>query len=65
MAELGEELDNAVCAVGGEFTVREYKRGPAGTWHDGLLIDLLKEELRKTEGELTDEGRATPRADSQ
>jgi aminoglycoside 6'-N-acetyltransferase len=26
--------------------MREYERGPDGTWHDGLLMDLLAEELR-------------------
>jgi aminoglycoside 6'-N-acetyltransferase len=26
--------------------MREYERGPDGTWHDGLLMDLLREELR-------------------
>jgi aminoglycoside 6'-N-acetyltransferase len=25
---------------------RQYERGPDGTWHDGLLLDLLKGELR-------------------
>ena len=46
MAELGEGLDNAVYAVNGELTVREYKRGPDGAWHDGLLMAMLKEEFR-------------------
>ena len=27
-------------------TMRRYERGLDGTWHDGLLMDLLKEELR-------------------
>ncbi len=27
--------------------MREYERGPDGTWHDGLLLDMLKEELRQ------------------
>ncbi len=26
--------------------MREYERGPDGTWHDGLLMDLLARELR-------------------
>jgi aminoglycoside 6'-N-acetyltransferase len=25
--------------------MRRYERGPDGTWHDGLLMDLLAEEL--------------------
>lgn len=25
--------------------MRAYERGPAGTWHDGLLLDLLEGEL--------------------
>jgi len=25
--------------------LRRYERGPDGTWHDGLLMDLLAEEL--------------------
>jgi len=25
--------------------MREYERGPDGTWHDGLLMDLLSHEL--------------------
>jgi aminoglycoside 6'-N-acetyltransferase len=25
--------------------MREYERGPDGTWHDGLLMDLLAGEL--------------------
>ena len=25
--------------------MREYERGPDGTWHDGLLMDLLRGEL--------------------
>jgi aminoglycoside 6'-N-acetyltransferase len=25
--------------------MRDYERGPDGTWHDGLLMDLLAEEL--------------------
>ncbi|CAN5725078.1 GNAT family protein [soil metagenome] len=25
--------------------MRNYERGPDGTWHDGLLMDLLKEEF--------------------
>jgi aminoglycoside 6'-N-acetyltransferase len=26
--------------------MRRYERGPDGTWHDGLLLDLLQAELR-------------------
>ena len=26
--------------------MRQYERGPDGTWHDGLLMDMLKEDLR-------------------
>jgi aminoglycoside 6'-N-acetyltransferase len=26
--------------------MREYERGPDGSWHDGLLMDLLARELR-------------------
>ena len=26
--------------------MRQYERGPDGTWHDGLLMDLLRGELR-------------------
>jgi aminoglycoside 6'-N-acetyltransferase len=25
---------------------RQYERGPDGTWHDGLLMDMLRAELR-------------------
>jgi aminoglycoside 6'-N-acetyltransferase len=25
--------------------LRRYERGPDGTWHDGVLMDLLAEEL--------------------
>ena len=25
--------------------LRRYEQGPDGTWHDGLLMDLLAEEL--------------------
>ncbi|MEV6327765.1 GNAT family protein [Streptomyces sp. NPDC051909] len=27
--------------------MRRYERGPDGTWHDGLLMDLLAEELTR------------------
>ncbi|GAA0288790.1 GNAT family protein [Streptomyces polychromogenes] len=27
--------------------MRQYERGPDGTWHDGLLMDLLAAELRR------------------
>jgi aminoglycoside 6'-N-acetyltransferase len=26
--------------------MRQYERGPDGEWHDGLLMDLLADELR-------------------
>ena len=26
--------------------MRKYERGPDGVWHDGLLMDMLQEELR-------------------
>ncbi len=26
--------------------MRDYERGPDGTWHDGLLMDLRRDELR-------------------
>jgi aminoglycoside 6'-N-acetyltransferase len=32
--------------------MRAYERGPDGTWHDGLLMDLLAEELRDDLGKL-------------
>jgi aminoglycoside 6'-N-acetyltransferase len=25
--------------------MRDYERGPDGTWHDGLLMDLLAREF--------------------
>ncbi len=28
--------------------MRRYERGPDGTWHDGLLMDLLREEFVET-----------------
>jgi aminoglycoside 6'-N-acetyltransferase len=30
--------------------MREYERGPDGTWHDGLLMDLLAAELDSAQG---------------
>jgi aminoglycoside 6'-N-acetyltransferase len=30
--------------------MRNYERGPDGTWHDGLLMDLLREEFVDAEG---------------
>jgi RimJ/RimL family protein N-acetyltransferase len=27
--------------------MRQYERGPDGSWHDGLLMDLLADELRR------------------
>ena len=29
--------------------MRRYERGPDGTWHDGLLMDLLPEDLAESE----------------
>jgi aminoglycoside 6'-N-acetyltransferase len=29
--------------------MRRYERGPDGVWHDGLLMDMLEEELRPDE----------------
>ena len=29
-----------------EGVMRKYERGPDGEWHDGLLRDMLAEELR-------------------
>ena len=26
--------------------MRRYERGPDGTWHDGLLMDMLREDFR-------------------
>ncbi len=26
--------------------MREYERGPNGIWHDGMLMDLLREDFR-------------------
>lgn len=26
--------------------MRNYERGPDGVWHDGLLMDMLREEFR-------------------
>jgi aminoglycoside 6'-N-acetyltransferase len=26
--------------------MRDYERGPDGTWHDGLLMDLLAREFQ-------------------
>ncbi len=31
--------------------MRSYERGPDGTWHDGLLMDMLAEELVEPSGE--------------
>jgi aminoglycoside 6'-N-acetyltransferase len=25
--------------------MRSYERGPGGTWHDGLLMEMLADEL--------------------
>lgn len=30
--------------------MREYERGLDGTWHDGLLMDMLKEDFREGDG---------------
>lgn len=27
--------------------MRKYERGPDGAWHDGLLMDMIKEEFRQ------------------
>jgi aminoglycoside 6'-N-acetyltransferase len=27
--------------------MRKYERGPDGTWHDGLLMDMLEEDFRR------------------
>jgi aminoglycoside 6'-N-acetyltransferase len=27
--------------------MRQYERGPDGTFHDGLLMDLLRDELTR------------------
>jgi aminoglycoside 6'-N-acetyltransferase len=37
--------------------MREYERGPDGSWHDGLLMDLLRDELRGSDVTETAEGR--------
>jgi aminoglycoside 6'-N-acetyltransferase len=29
--------------------MRQYERGPDGTWHNGLLMDLLRDELRSAD----------------
>lgn len=29
--------------------MRQYERGPDGTWHDGLLMDLLADDLDETD----------------
>jgi hypothetical protein len=31
--------------------MRQYERGPDGTWHDGLLMDLLPEGLEGDGGQ--------------
>ena len=33
--------------------MRRYERGPVGTWHDGLLMDLLRDELTEPSGQLS------------
>ena len=39
--------------------MREYERGPDGTWHDGLLMDLLATEFRDADlGQRPDRDRA-------
>jgi aminoglycoside 6'-N-acetyltransferase len=30
--------------------MRQYERGPDGSWHDGLLMDMLRDELREAAG---------------
>ena len=37
--------------------MRQYERGPDGSWHDGLLMDLLRDELRRADATETSEGR--------
>jgi aminoglycoside 6'-N-acetyltransferase len=32
--------------------MRRYERGPDGRWHDGLLMDLLPEDLEQADGRL-------------
>jgi hypothetical protein len=29
--------------------MRQYERGPDGTWHDGLLIEMLRGDLRESD----------------
>ena len=41
--------------------MRAYERGPDGTWHDGLLMDLLSEELRDP-GRGSGPGSGSPRS---
>ena len=38
--------------------MRRYERGPDGSWHDGLLMDLLPEDLAQPGGRLKAEDRA-------
>ena len=33
--------------------MRSYERGPDGNWHDGLLMDLLKEEFVDAKGDVS------------
>jgi aminoglycoside 6'-N-acetyltransferase len=37
--------------------MRQYERGPDGSWHDGLLMDLLRDELRASDATEVSEGR--------
>jgi aminoglycoside 6'-N-acetyltransferase len=47
-AVANERAIRAYAAVGFRAVgvLRRYERGPGGTWEDGLLMDLLAEELR-------------------
>lgn len=42
--------------------MRRYERGADGTWHDGLLMDLLAEELPERPGDGNGDHRAAPPA---
>ncbi len=40
--------------------MRRYERGPDGSWHDGLLMDLLPEDLARSDGPLREESSLRP-----
>jgi aminoglycoside 6'-N-acetyltransferase len=42
--------------------MRQYERGPDGTWHDGLLMDLLAEELTSADAPASGRRRSAARA---